>query len=193
MTNGYAITCPDGVVVIDAPEGMHQWLSENQLKPCALLLTHLHFDHIMDAAAISQGYDCPVIAHSELLPELHLGDLFAQFTGAAIEIENFKPRELLEGKTSTRAGGVNFQVLHVPGHSPDSVCFYLPDESIIFAGDTLFQSGVGRSDFPGGDETLLLHGIREKLLSLPDSTLVYPGHGGDTTIAMEKTGNPFLR
>ncbi|MGK0190272.1 MAG: hydroxyacylglutathione hydrolase [Verrucomicrobiales bacterium] len=193
LTNGYAIECPDGTVVIDAPEGMRDWLTENKLDPKALLLTHLHFDHVMDAAAIAQSFGCPVFAHSALTAELHLGDLFAQFTGEAITIPEFSIDEILADATTTTAAGATFEVIYVPGHSPDSVCFHLAQEGILFAGDTLFQSGVGRSDFPGGNEALLLGGIREKLLTLPGDTHVYPGHGGDTTVSAEKTGNPYIQ
>ena len=193
QTNGYALECPDGTVVVDAPERMHDWLTNNQLTPKSLLLTHLQFDHVMDAAAIAESFGCRVFAHSELTSELHLGELFSQFTGAKIDIAPFAVTEKLEGAASMTAAGTNFAVLHVPGHSPDSVCFYLEDEEILFAGDTLFQSGIGRSDFPGGNGCLLIAGIREKILTLPESTRVYPGHGDSTIVAAERIGNPYLR
>lgn len=193
LTNGYAVECPGGTVVVDAPEGMRDWLSENQLRPRALLLTHLHFDHVMDAAAIAHDFGCPVFAHSHLAPELHLADLFAQFTGSPITISPFEITTTLEGKAEINAGGIDFGVLHVPGHSPDGVCFYLPEQAILFAGDTLFESGIGRSDFPGGDASLLVEGIRQKILTLPDATDVHPGHGGATTVALEQATNPYLR
>jgi hydroxyacylglutathione hydrolase len=193
-TNGYAFEAPDGWVAVDAPEGMRDWLSSNQLKPEALLLTHMHFDHVMDAAVISAEFGCPVYAHSPLTPELHLGILFSQFTGVALDIPEFELAKPLEGEDSISIAGAEFVLLHVPGHSPDSVCFSLPgDDACVFAGDTLFQSGIGRTDFPGGDEALLLSGIREKLLTLPESTRVYPGHGDPTTIQAEKIGNPYVR
>ncbi|MEZ5328805.1 MAG: MBL fold metallo-hydrolase [Verrucomicrobiales bacterium] len=193
QTNGYAIDCPEGVIAVDAPDGMHRWLEDNHLIPKALLLTHMHFDHVMDAAAIAENFGCPVFAHSALTTELHLGDLFSQFTGAKIDVAPFPVTEKLEGTASIVAAGAHFAVLHVPGHSPDSVCFYLKDEGILFAGDTLFQSGIGRSDFPGGSGALLLAGIREKILTLPEATHVYPGHGDSTTVAVERIGNPYLR
>ena len=146
----------------------------------------------MDAAAIAESFACPVFAHSELTSDLHLGDLFSQVTGAKIDIAPFAVTEKLEGRTTMTAAGANFGVLHVPGHSPDSVCFYLQDEAILFAGDTLFQSGIGRSDFPGGNGRLLITGIREKILALPKTTRVYPGHGDSTTVTAERIKNPYL-
>lgn len=193
LTNGYTIDCPGGTVAVDAPEGMAAWLADHHLKPKALLLTHLHFDHIIDAAAIAAQHCCPVFAHSALRAGLHLGDLFAQFTGTPITIAPFELEDTLAGKASLAVAGAEFALLHVPGHSPDSICFHLPAPGILFAGDTLFQSGIGRSDFPGGSESLLIDGIRDKLLTLPSATHVYPGHGDATSVGVERSSNPFLR
>lgn len=89
-------------------------------------------------------------------------------------------------------GGLQLKVLHTPGHSPGHVAFYLPDEGVIFSGDALFQNGIGRTDLPGGDYATLIASIRHKLLTLPDETVVYPGHGPATTIGAERKYNPFL-
>ena len=192
QTNGFVLDGPDGPIVIDAPEGMRDWLAANHLRPVALLLTHMHFDHVMDAAAIAGEFQCPAYAHSNMNAELHLGILFSQFTGVAIEIPEFELARRLEGEDTLAVAGLEFTLLHVPGHSPDSLCYLLPEEGLLFAGDTLFQGGIGRSDLPGGDEALLLHGIREKLLTLPESTKVCPGHGSPTTVQSEMQGNPYV-
>ncbi|MDB4699990.1 MBL fold metallo-hydrolase, partial [Akkermansiaceae bacterium] len=84
-------------------------------------------------------------------------------------------------------------LLYVPGHSPDSLAFYLPSEGVVFGGDALFEGGIGRPDLPDGDEATLLRSISEKLYVLPDETIVYPGHGPSTTIGKEKRSNPFIR
>ena len=91
------------------------------------------------------------------------------------------------------AAGVTWRLYHVPGHSPDSVCFHCEEQQVLFGGDVLSQSGVGRTDFPGGSGRLLIQGIVEKLLPLPDSTAVYPGHGAPTTIGIEGLRNPYLQ
>ena len=90
------------------------------------------------------------------------------------------------------AAGLRFKVLHTPGHTPGGICLYASDEDILFAGDTLFAGSVGRSDFPGGDHRMLIDMIRQKLLILPQKTMVYTGHGPATTIGNEKESNPFL-
>ena len=192
QTNGYVLDTPGGSVLIDAPEGVCDWLASNDLSPVALLLTHMHFDHVMDVAAVADRFACPVFAHSDISPELHLGRLFGQFTGVEIEMPPVMLEERLEGRERLALAGGEFSLLHVPGHSPDSVCYYREGEGILFGGDTLFRAGIGRTDLPGGDEGLLLRGIREKLFGLPGATRVYPGHGEATTIESERTGNPFL-
>ena len=88
--------------------------------------------------------------------------------------------------------GIRFLVRHTPGHTPGGICLYSEPDGVLFSGDTLFAGGIGRTDFPGGSMEQLLAGIRDKLLVLPDQTVVYPGHGGRTTIAREKRCNPYL-
>ncbi len=89
-------------------------------------------------------------------------------------------------------GNLQLHVLHVPGHSPGGVAFYIPDEGVVFSGDALFNMGIGRTDLPGGSYPQLMTSIRTKLFALPDDTVVYPGHGPATTIGRERAGNPFL-
>jgi glyoxylase-like metal-dependent hydrolase (beta-lactamase superfamily II) len=104
------------------------------------------------------------------------------------------PAEVLleDGETVAQAG-VTLQVLHTPGHTPGGICLYAQQEGLVFAGDTLFAGSVGRTDFPGGDMDQLIEGIRTKLFTLPDATVVYPGHGMRTTIGREKRNNPYVR
>jgi glyoxylase-like metal-dependent hydrolase (beta-lactamase superfamily II) len=91
-----------------------------------------------------------------------------------------------------KVGTLELQVLHVPGHSPGGVAFYIASEGVVFSGDALFNMGIGRTDLPGGDYDQLISSIQTKLFALPDDTVVYSGHGPVTTIAREKMGNPFL-
>ena len=88
--------------------------------------------------------------------------------------------------------GFNFKVFHVPGHSPDSICFYFGDSNVIFGGDVLFNGSIGRTDFPDGDTNQLIEGIKNKIFPLNDDIIIFPGHGGETTIGEEKINNPFL-
>jgi glyoxylase-like metal-dependent hydrolase (beta-lactamase superfamily II) len=96
-----------------------------------------------------------------------------------------------EGDTIDKAG-IRLRVIHTPGHTPGGICLYSEKDGVIFVGDTLFAGSIGRTDFPNGDMRQLIEGIKHKLLVLPDDTVVYPGHGPETTIGREKTDNPFL-
>jgi len=100
---------------------------------------------------------------------------------------------LIEESNAIEEAGINLDVLHTPGHTPGGICLYSKADGIVFVGDTLFADSVGRTDMPGGSATQLIKSIKEKLCLLPDETVVYPGHGPITTIAQEKTNNPFLK
>lgn len=193
QTNGYLLTCGEQFVLFDAPLGVAQWIAEQGGRVDYLVLTHLHHDHIMDAAEVAQSFDCPVWAHSEPSDELTLQSSLETMTGMKWELPQFSIDKLLSGETNLEIGGRRFEILHVPGHSPDSICFYDEAEKLVIGGDVLFQGGIGRTDFPNGDHDLLISGIREKLWPLPDDTVVYPGHGPETNIGFEKATNPFLR
>lgn len=192
QTNGYLLQAAEANLIVDAPEGMAQWIAAQDLKINALLLTHQHFDHVLDAAAIAEQHQCPVYAFSAYSTDLTLEKLYAAFTGAGISVRPFSVTHLLADQTEFRLGGIDWRALHIPGHSPDSLCFYSSADQVVLGGDVLFRDGVGRTDFPGGSWELLHQGIEQKLLPLDDSTRVYPGHGPDTTIGRERLANPFL-
>lgn len=200
QTNGYLLQSDDGNILIDAPQGIAAWLNEKGVKIDELLLTHLHHDHVIDAAAIKREQPgCVIRSHSAYDDDLTLASLLRHSIGGLADLEDFESDELLEGQTDIKAAGLNFALKHVPGHSVDSLCFYLEGENdsnpgppILFGGDVLFEGGIGRTDFPNGSTELLLNGIREKVLTLPGDTIVYPGHGPDTTVSDEAESNPFL-
>jgi glyoxylase-like metal-dependent hydrolase (beta-lactamase superfamily II) len=108
-------------------------------------------------------------------------------------VKPFEVDELLEGKSSVEACGVTWKLFHVPGHSPDSACFLWEAQNLLFGGDVLFRDSIGRTDFPGGSMRQLVQGIQTKLLTLPDDTLVYPGHGPHTSIGAERRDNEYLQ
>lgn len=192
-TNGYAIETGTGWILVDAPEGITAWLRERAITPTALLLTHMHFDHVMDAAEAVRAFGMPVYAFASPDRDLTLENLLGSFSGSNFDVTPFEIDHLLEGEPSVDAGGTKFHLLHVPGHSPDSLCFHLPGENLLFGGDVLMRGGIGRSDFPHGDGGLLENGIREKIYTLAESTRVLPGHGPETTIGDERSHNPFVR
>lgn len=157
-------------------------LESKGLKPAFIVNTHSHFDHI----GCDDKFAVRVYIHSQDAKSLKdSSGNFSSFFGTAYkvkgEIKTLKDRELLN------LDDIELEVLHTPGHTPGSISLLLksPKDNILFTGDTLFRQGVGRTDL-GGDEELLLRSIREKLFTLPDSTLVYPGHGPSSTIGEEK-------
>lgn len=193
-TNGYAFKAPGGWVAVDAPQGMVTWAEDEDLVPQLLLLTHQHFDHVQGAAGLVARFNCPIWAFSDYDTALTLEDSFRGLEGTDFEIVPYRIGRILEPEIGGGLDvfGCEIDILHIPGHSPDSICFVICGEDIVFGGDVLFHSGIGRTDFPGGDTEILLNGIREKLFPLGDTTTVLPGHGITTTIGEERLGNPFL-
>ncbi|BDF05134.1 MBL fold metallo-hydrolase [[Clostridium] hylemonae] len=160
------------------------------LKIEAVLLTHGHFDHIMGLDGFLKEYDVPVYLHRD--DEQLIKDPGLNQSGVYTSGYTFGSATYIEDNETLKTAGFEFKVLHTPGHTPGGVCYYAEAEKVLFSGDTLFQSSVGRTDFPLGSMSDLVRGIREKLMVLPDDVLVYPGHMGETTIGYEKSHNPFL-
>lgn len=192
QTNGYLVRKGGGAWVFDAPEGITDWLLQNGVRPDALLLTHQHHDHILDAGRIQSAFGCPVYAHSDPSEDLTLSKGLERMMGFPCPIDPYTVDRRFAGLDSIDLGGLVLDLRHVPGHSPDSVCFKLREESVLIGGDVLFAGSIGRTDFPNGDHDLLISGIRSRLWPLPDDTRVLPGHGPETTIGREKATNPFL-
>jgi hydroxyacylglutathione hydrolase len=178
-------------ILIDAPQDAATWLEEEGHRVRTLLLTHGHIDHVWDADAIRRAHGCRVGYHPDGLPMLTTPNFFKQF-GFNWEIEMVPADFLIEESPAVAIEGLEFQVLHVPGHCPGSLCFLDRKSGILFGGDVLFAGSIGRTDLPGGDMALLLAGIRGKLWPLGDDVKVLPGHGPATTIGNERRTNPFV-
>lgn len=191
-TNGYLLQREAAALAIDAPEGMADWLAGEGVHVDVLLLTHQHFDHVLDAARVKAEHRCPVFAFAPFSRELTLESLFSVATGADFQVAEFVVDRVLGKLSEIEIGGLRWDLLHVPGHSLDSLCYYQEALGLLFGGDVLFMDGVGRTDFPGGSWETLLAGIEGKLMKLPDDVRVLPGHGPDTTIGRERMENPFL-
>jgi glyoxylase-like metal-dependent hydrolase (beta-lactamase superfamily II) len=187
-----------GCLIVDPgfqPGKVLRVIERFQLTPEAILNTHGHVDHIAGNAAMKEAFpDSPLIigrgdAFMLTDPEGNLSVLSGQ------EIVSPPADRTVRDLEAVELLGRSWRVREIPGHSPGHVVFHLADHDppIVLGGDVLFAGGIGRSDFPGGDHELLLRGIREKLYSLPDDTIVYPGHGETTTIADERATNPFVR
>jgi hydroxyacylglutathione hydrolase len=191
-TNAYLILGKGGNILFDAPTGSAEWVRDLGAKLDLLLITHGHVDHIDDAAKIKRIFGCQVAYHCDSLPLITDPDFFKRF-GFYFEADPVTPDFLIEETPELDLCGLEFRVLLVPGHCPGSLCFYSSAHHFLIGGDVLFAGGIGRTDLPGGDCDLLLHGIREKILTLPDATKVLPGHGPMTSIGEERQNNPFLQ
>jgi hydroxyacylglutathione hydrolase len=182
-------------LIIDAglqAKPLIDFLREQELDPIAVVLTHGHIDHIAGVQMLRANF--PKI-------RVHIHKLDAEMlTGAPSNLSlmhgvpfSTDPADVLveEGSTIEQAG-MKLKVLHTPGHTPGGICLYARDDGIVFTDDALFADSIGRTDFPGGDTAELLQSIKARILALPGQTKVYPGHGPATTVAQEKTHNPFF-
>ena len=186
-------------IIIDTgltAEPLIDFLKKKNLKPNTLILTHGHADHIAGAVSLRKHFDkikvCIHKADSNML-----GDAVRNLSSSAGAKITIAPADVLFDKEEqVEFGGMAFQLIHTPGHSPGGICLYNRDEKILFSGDTLFAGSIGRTDFPGYDSQKcfkqLVDNIKSKLLILLDDTAVLPGHGEDTTIGQEKLHNPYL-
>ena len=187
-----AVVVDPGMMRQDERDMVTKFIADNDLKVKHILLTHLHLDHVTSARWLADqtGADvCGSILDKEL--GINLPQQVAQFH-LKIESEVLTlDRHLQDGETIP-LGDETIQVLHVPGHSPGGLAFYLPESSLLISGDTIFNGSVGRTDLMGGDMATLINSIREKIFPLPDETVIASGHGPTTTVADEKRFNPFL-
>lgn len=190
QTNAFLIESPDGNLLIDAPAGVTAWLAGRGVRVDDVLLTHQHYDHVEDAAAM-RAAGAKLHAFAPYSQELTL-EAPARQWGMPIRVTPYEIDVLFDLSKPLELAGRTIELAHVPGHSTDSVTFHFPGENVLFGGDTIFAGSIGRTDLPGGDTRQLLEGIDRHLLVLPPETRVFPGHGPDTTIGEEARSNPFL-
>jgi glyoxylase-like metal-dependent hydrolase (beta-lactamase superfamily II) len=186
-TSGEAIVVDPGD---DIPRIMAV-LEKHKLTVKQIVITHAHIDHIAGAAQLKQLTGAPVLYNQNDLPLVKMMDVQAAWLGMKTPEVHAPDDTLVEGSVVAIAG-LSGQVVLTPGHTQGSLCLYLPAQELLLAGDTLFAGSVGRTDLPGGDGPMLIRSIREKLLPLPDATVVVPGHGPKTTIGEERESNPFV-
>ena len=181
-------------VVIDPaalPKRLYNYIVENELKVEAVLLTHAHFDHIMGVDLFVEELGASVVyvhendADMMENPVLNLSNVYTHgYT--------YSKYTCIRDKHVLKHAGFEFQVIHTPGHTSGGVSYYVADYNVLFSGDTLFQTSIGRTDFETSSMSDMIHSIKDKLFELPDDTLVCPGHMGETKIGYEKKHNPYV-
>ena len=196
QVNCAIVACPatQQAAVIDAggdAEGILAAVERLGVEVVQLINTHGHFDHQGAVAALQAATGAPFALHRDDLAILQRAQEHAAFYGLMTTQAPDPDHFFTEGDLLA-VGSLRLRVIHTPGHSPGGVCLLVEGEGHLFSGDTLFAGSIGRTDLPMGDHELLIRNIEEKLLVLPDETIVHPGHGPDTTIGREKRINPFL-
>lgn len=175
----------------DSPDVIDEMIKAGGCRLAAVLLTHGHYDHILAAEEIRKRYNAPVYAscdEKELLSDtqMNLSAMYGINTALSADVWH-KDREVL------KLAGMDIEVFHTPGHTKGGSCYYFSCIDTLFSGDTLFAESVGRTDFPTGSMSELVRSIKEKIMILPDTTKVFPGHGESTSVRYEKKYNPYLQ
>ena len=187
-----ALIVDPGMINEKEQKEIKAFLDANNLNLKHLINTHMHIDHAFGISYVKENYNLKL--------ECNLEDQFlaqrlneqAKMFGLPIPIVDLQiDKDLKDGK-KIQLGDEHISILHVPGHSPGSVVLYAPQSNFIISGDVLFNTSIGRTDLPGGNYAQLINAINNKLMTLPDDVIVYPGHGPETSIGYEKQNNPYL-
>jgi hydroxyacylglutathione hydrolase len=167
-------------------------VEQTNLEIGQILVTHAHIDHVGAVGALADEYACPVLMHAEAEPMLKQLPTQALMMGLRFGKVPTVDRYIVD-EEFLEVGGLKLESRYTPGHAPGHLAFYVESEGLVLSGDALFAGSVGRTDLFGGSMEVLMRSIRERLLTLPDETRVYSGHGPETTIGNERTYNPFLQ
>ncbi|HMI66120.1 MAG TPA: MBL fold metallo-hydrolase [Cyclobacteriaceae bacterium] len=185
-----AVVIDPGCYEPEERKELDDFISTQKLTVKYLLNTHCHIDHVLGNDYVKEKYKVKLLIHAYDEPLLRAVKNYAPNYGFAGYREALPDQFLKEGDT-VQFGNTTLNVLFLPGHSPGHIGFYNREQKVILSGDVLFEGSIGRTDLPGGDFNTLLDSIHRKLFTLPDDVVVYPGHGGTTTLGEEKISNPF--
>jgi hydroxyacylglutathione hydrolase len=198
-TNAYLLTAPDRgeAVLIDAPgevwPAVAERLAADRVKLTKLWITHGHWDHTQGGAEVVRQSGATVSAHPADRVLIETPEVMSAFLAGQIRLEPLRVDRWLNEGDRLQALGQDVEIRHVPGHCPGNILFYFPALQSAFVGDAIFAGSVGRTDLPGGSAQELEQSIRSRIYSLPEATVLHPGHGPATTVAAERVGNPFVR
>lgn len=182
-----------GMINREEEKAMTEFIRKNSLIVDSVINTHLHIDHAVGNSFLKKEYDTTVLANDADLPLGERMQQQAQMFGLTGSFQGIEVTQFIKAGDRIKVGDGELEVIEVPGHSRGSVALYDREDGFVIVGDALFQGSIGRTDLPGGDYPTLISSIKNGLLTLPDNTIVYPGHGSPTTIGEEKRFNPYLR
>jgi len=186
-----AIIIDPGCYFTAEEETLQNFIKEKNLTPVQLINTHCHIDHIFGNKWAAKTFQLELFIHPNEKPIFEFGAASGRMFG--LNLDQYKgPLHFFEEGDTINLDEDKLKIILTPGHSPGSVCLYCEAQNFLIGGDVLFYESIGRTDLPGGNHEQLLQSIQEKLFVLPDETIVYPGHGPETTIGHEKKFNPFL-
>lgn len=171
---------------------LSRFIAEEGLSPLAVIATHGHFDHIPGVSFVMSSFNCPFLGNEKDQELIKYAPEQGSLFGFSFEAKPLVFDRLLKDGENLQIGAIHLKVIHVPGHSAGSLAFYSSESKFVVVGDVLFKGSIGRTDLPGGNYETLIRSIKDKLLVLPDNTLVMPGHGPESSIGLEKATNPFL-
>ncbi|MBI2756475.1 MAG: MBL fold metallo-hydrolase [Chloroflexi bacterium] len=177
----------------DEPEEILALARDMGVKITRIVASHAHLDHIMAVRDIAEATGAPFLLHGD---DEWIADRLQESVRQWFDRDVLPappPTALLNDGDDLEVAGVGLKVLHTPGHTPGSVSIYVPEAGLLFSGDTLFREGIGRTDLPGGESATIVRSITERLFALPPETRVLPGHGLETTVAHERSHNPWIR
>lgn len=202
LVNSYLLIADnnDACIIDPGYTSLYSWkqikqqLEQQHAKPVMVCITHAHADHVAGVSMVHHDFpQVPVYMHAQGKNLYHSYNRYAHLMGFPVIEHLPQPDYVLQHGTILQLGSQQMKVLYTPGHAEGSVSYYVPAEQAVFTGDLLFRMGVGRTDMPGGDYALLEKSIKNEIYTLPDNTMVLPGHGDESEVLFEKENNPFCK